>query len=145
MGDFTERGVCDDQHLVWDTSFTILGVKVDNRLEKLSENFDNIFQRVNGLIHKGKCYGLTIPGRELITKSVLLSLYTCIGSMLAMTDFQLGQIQNRLNQFVLENTDSIEGTDKNNWIKADLLYAPADKRGRNLINGRHYFKLSWLR
>ena len=54
--------------------------------------------------------------------------------MLDMTDSQLGKIQNQLNQFVLENTDSIEGTDKNNWIKADLLYAPADKGGRNLIS-----------
>ena len=52
IGDFIEQGVCNDQHLVWDSSFTILGVKVDNRLEKLSENFDIIFQRVNGLIHK---------------------------------------------------------------------------------------------
>ena len=68
--------------------------------------------------------------------------------MLDMTNPQLGKIQNQLNQFVLENTDSIEGNDKNNWIKADLLYAPADKGGRNLINVRHYFKglkLSWLR
>ena len=60
--------------------------------------------------------------------------------MLDMTDSQLGKIQNQLNQFVLENTDSSEGNDKNNWIKADLLYAPTDKRGRNLINVRHYFK-----
>ena len=52
IGDFTEQGVCDDQDLVWDSSFTILGVKVDNRMEKLSESFDIIFQRVNGLIHK---------------------------------------------------------------------------------------------
>ena len=125
---------------MWDSSFTILGVKIDNRLEKLSENFDTIYQRVNGLIHKWKCYGLTIPGREIITKSILLSQYTYIGSMLDMTDSQLGKIQNQLNQFVLENTYSIEGNDKNNWIKADLLYAPADKGGRNLINVRHYFK-----
>ena len=104
--------------------------------------------RVNGLIDKWKCYRLTIPGREIITKSILLSQYTYIGSMLDMTDSQLGKIQNQLNQFVLENTDSSEGNDKNNWIKADLLYAPADKGGRNLINVRHYFKglkLSWLR
>ena len=48
----------------------------------------------------------------------------------------------------MENTDSSDVNDKNNWIKADLLYAPADKGGRNLINVRHYFKglkLSWLR
>ena len=114
VGDFTEHGVCDEQHLVWDSSFTILGVKIDNRLEKLNENFDTIYQRVNGLIHKWKCYGLTIPGREIITKSILLSQYTYIGSMLDMTDSQLGKIQNQLNQFVLENTDSSEGNDKNN-------------------------------
>ena len=96
------------------SSFTILGVKIDNRLENLNENFDTIYQRVNGLIHKWKCYGLTIPGREIITKSILLSQYTYIGSMIDMTDSQLGKIQNQLNQFVLENTDSSEGNDKNN-------------------------------
>ena len=138
IGDFTEKGVCDDQHLVWDSSFTILGVSVDNRLEKLNENFDNIFQRVNGLINKWKCYGLTIPGRELITKSILLSQYTYLGSMLDMTDSQLEKIQNQLNHFVLENTDSSDVNEKsNNWIKADLLYAPADKAGQNLINVKH--------
>ena len=63
-------------------------------------------------------------------------------------DSQHGKIQSQLNQFVLENTDSTEGNNKNSWMKADLLYAPADKGGRNLINVRHYFKglkLSWLR
>ena len=58
IGDFTEKGVCDDQHLVWDNSFTILGVSVNNSLKKIQEKFDNIFQRVNGLINKWKCYGL---------------------------------------------------------------------------------------
>ena len=126
---------------MWDSSFSILGVTVDNRLKKLNENFENIFQRVNGLINKWKCYGLTIPGRELITKSILLSQYTYLGSMLDMTDSQLEKIQNQLNHFVLENTDSTDVNEKsNNWIKADLLYAPADKGGRNLINVRHYFK-----
>ena len=68
--------------------------------------------------------------------------------MLDMTDSQLSKIQTQLNQFVLENTDSIEGIDKKNWIKTDLLYAPADKGGRKLINVRNYFKgfqLPWLR
>ena len=89
-------------------------MSVENRLEKLNENFDNIFQRVNGLIHKWKCYGLTIPGRELITKSILLSQYTYIGSMLDMTDSQLNKIQNQLNHFVLENTDSSYVNEKSN-------------------------------
>ena len=101
------------------------------------------------MITKWKCYVLTIPDRELITKSLLLSQYTYLGSMLDMTDSQLEKIQNQLNHFVLENTDSSDVNEKsNNWIKADLLYAPADKGGRNLINVRHYFKglkLSWLR
>ena len=148
VGDFTVGRVCDDQHLVWDTSFTIIGVKVDNRLEKLSDNFDVIYQRVNGLIHKWKCYGLKIPGREVITKSILLSQYTYIGSMLDMTDFQLTKVQTQLNQFVLENTDSSGTGDKKNWIKSDLLYGKASQGGRNLINVRNYFKglkLSWLR
>ena len=32
IGDFTVGGVCDDQQLTWDTSFTMLGVKIDNHL-----------------------------------------------------------------------------------------------------------------
>ena len=67
--------------------------------------------------------------------------------MLVMTDSQLSKIQNQLNHFVLENADSVDVNDKNNRKKADLVYAPADKGGRNLINVRHYFKgfkLSWL-
>ena len=75
--------------------------------------------------------------------------HTYLGSMLDMTDSQLEKIQNQLNHFVLENTDSSDVNEKsNNWIKADLLYAPANKGRQNLINVRHYFKglkLSWLR
>ena len=33
IGDFKVGGVCDDQQLVWDTSFTILGVNIDNHLK----------------------------------------------------------------------------------------------------------------
>merc|ERR1712074_236594 len=36
VGDFTMGGVCDEEQLVWDTSFTILGIKIDNHLEKLT-------------------------------------------------------------------------------------------------------------
>merc|ERR1712030_245542 len=32
VGDFTMGGVCDEEQLVWDTSFTILGIKIDFHL-----------------------------------------------------------------------------------------------------------------
>merc|ERR1711888_401470 len=38
VGHFTVGGVCDEEQLVWDTSFTILGISIDNRLEKLTDN-----------------------------------------------------------------------------------------------------------
>ena len=148
VGDFTVGGVCDDQQLVWDTSFTILGVKIDNHLEQLNDNFAVIYRRVSVLINKWKCYGLTIPGREVITKSILLSQYTYVGSMLDMTESQLTKVQTQLNQFVLENSDSSGTGDKKNWMKEDLLYGKTKQGGRNLINVRNYFKglkLSWLR
>ena len=57
-------------------------------------------------------------------KSILLSQYTYLGAMLDMTDSQLEKIQNQLNYFVLENTDSTDVNEKsNNWIKAELMYA----------------------
>ena len=142
------EGVYDEEQLVWETFFTILGIKIDNGLEKLTDNFEEIFRRVGVLINKWKCYGLTIPGREILAKSILLSRYTYIGSVLDMTDSQLTKVQTQLNQFVLYNSESSATGDKINWMKEDLLYATKAQGGRNLINVRNYFKglkLSWLR
>ena len=75
----------------------ILGIKIDNHLEKHTYNFEEIFRRVSVLINKWKCYGWTIPGREIIAKSILLSQYTYIGSILDMTDSQLTKVQTQLN------------------------------------------------
>ena len=83
-------------------------------MEKLHDNFDNIYQRVNGLINKWKCYGFTIHGRELSTKSILLSQYTYLGSMLDLTDIQLEKIQKQLNYFFLDNADSPKDNEKSN-------------------------------
>ena len=79
-----------------------------NKFSYQNNAIDNIFQM------KWKCYGHTTPGRELFTKSILLSQYTYLGSMLDMTDSQLEKIQNQLNHFVLENTDSSDANEKSN-------------------------------
>merc|ERR1711947_3732 len=81
----------------------ILGINIDNHLENLTDNFEKIFRRVSVMINKWKCYGLTIPGREIIAKSILLSQYNYIGAVLDMTYSQLNKVQTQLNQFVLDN------------------------------------------
>ena len=119
--------------LKWEDRFTILGFEIDSKLEHLSNNYELVHAKVDKMISKWQCYKLTIMGRITITKSLLLSQYTYVGSVLDMTEFQTDLIQNKLNAFVLHNKRYIPNETLKQWVKPEVLYGTTSQ-GADLQN-----------
>ena len=140
--------LCPDLKLEWDNKFTILGFEIDSKLEKLEDNYNRIHKNVDNLISKWQCYRLTIMGRVTITKSLLLSQYTYIGSVLDMRKPLTDLIQKKLNTFVLHNQKYVENESKGPWLTPEVLYGPTSQGGLNMVKVDEFFhslKCSWIR
>ena len=74
--------MCQDLNLKWMDSFTVLGITIDNRLQELQNNFQRIFDKVAKKIGFWIRYGLTLKGRITVAKSLLLSQYTYVATIL---------------------------------------------------------------
>ena len=62
--DITDDNIlCPDLELTCETEFCILGFQIDNKLNKLSLNFDKCNEKVKALIIKWRAYILSIHGR----------------------------------------------------------------------------------
>ena len=86
MGNFAKGTMCKDLNLKWVDSFTILGINIDNRLKHLQDNFHRIFEKVDKKIGFWIRYGLTFQGRITVAKSLLLSQYTYVATILDSYD-----------------------------------------------------------
>ena len=95
--------LCKDLDLKWQDNFTILGFDIDSKLLKLDSNFDNAQKKFNGIISNWQGYQLFLDGRITITKSLLLSHYTYIASVLEMPVKMFEKIQSNLNAFIFTN------------------------------------------
>ena len=107
----------------------------------------NINTKVKNLIRKWKAYYLTIHGRLTIVKSILIAQYIYIGSVMdILNEKEMENIQNMLNHFVEHNELNI--SPKKRWIPNDLLYAPRNEGGFNMINVKDFFcalRNNWIR
>ena len=86
MGDFAKENMCQDLKLKWMDSFTVLGITIDNRLKELQNNFQQIYDKVEKKIGFWIRYGLTFKGRITVAKSLLLSHYTYVATILDSND-----------------------------------------------------------
>ena len=95
--------LCNDLDLKRQDNFTILGFDIDSKLLNLDSNFDKAHKKVNGILSKWQGYQLSLDGRITITKSLLLSQYTYIASVLDMPVKMFEKIQSNLNAFIFKN------------------------------------------
>ena len=103
---------------------------MDQKLANINSNFDLVHENVEKLISKWQCYKLTVQGRITITKSLLLSQYTYVGTVLDMNKCQTDLIQNKLNAFVLHNQKYDSSVQqKRNWLKPEYLYGAVSQGG----------------
>ena len=87
-------------------------------------------------------------GRITITKSLLLSQYTYIGSVQDMKKPLTDLIQKKLNTFVLQNQKYAENESKGPWLTPEVLYGPISQGELNMVKVDafyHLLKCSWIR
>ena len=96
--------MCQDLNLKWMDSFTVLGITIDNRLKELQQNFHRIYEKVDKKIGYWIRYGLTFKGRITVAKSLLLSQYTYVATILDSNEKQMtDKIQAQIDLFVYQN------------------------------------------
>ena len=140
--------LCKDLDLKWQDNFTILGFDIDSKLLKLDSNFDKAHKKVNGIISKWQGYQLSLDGRITITKSLLLSQYTYIASVLEMPVKMFEKIQSNLNAFIFTNKVNKVENKFQPWVSKDDIYRGKSEGGFGMIRVNHFFqalKCSWIK
>ena len=106
------------------TSFTLLGMAIDNKLENLLVNFDNVTKKMEKVKLFWDRLHLTLPGRIAVAKTFLLSLINHIGCFLTPSPQQVAKMQTLIDCFCLGKLS----------IAKDKLYMPPSEGGVGLIN-----------
>ena len=106
--------ICEDLNLVWTSTFTLLVVTFNSRIENMTANYEEKFNKVDDLIIKWKKRMLTLPGRVMIAKCILLSQYIYLFQTIEMKYTMLEKIQVQLNDF-------IRGDTTRKWISREFI------------------------
>ena len=104
--------------------FTLLGMDIDNKLEKIQGNFDKVILKMLTISLFWSRLNLTLPGRIVIAKTFLVSQFNHIGCILSPSELQLDRMQSIIDKFCLGQTP----------FAKEKLYLPAKKGGLGLIN-----------
>ena len=137
VGDFSIPDYCHDLKLKWESSFKVLGIVIDNRLEKLQDNMDRIFDKVESKILAWPFYGLTIT----VAKSLLLSQYTYCATILDSSNKRfIEKVEYQINNFILygRGSSAIKKA-PGKYMENDVFYGPKGDGGYENINIDHFF------
>ncbi len=116
----------------------ILGFDIDNRAERLGENFDKCISKMRQIVGNWSRFRLTLPGRIAIAKSLLLSQITFPGTVLDPDPGQMNDMNTVIENFVTHNL----------VIAKERIYAPVAKGGLGLIRIDTFLaaqKCAWIR
>ena len=76
-------------------------VEIDNKLKNLSKNFDRIYNDTRSIISRWTGYDLSFHGKITVCKTLLISQYTYVGSILdCITSDQMKLIQKQMDCFI---------------------------------------------
>ena len=150
VGNFAKGTMCKDLNLKWMDSFTVLGITIDNRLKNLQENFHRIYDKVDKKIGFWIRYGLTFKGRITVAKSLLLSQYTYVATILDSNDKKItDKIQAQIDLFVYNNkVGTKENPNFQKWVPEDIYQGGKPIGGFKMIKISEFFqslRLSWIR
>jgi hypothetical protein len=82
-------------------SIHILGMEIDNKLERLDSNFDKTIASLKKCIDYWERYYLTLPGRINVIKSLLFPLVLYLGCFLMPSTAKTKQMQDLLDNFAI--------------------------------------------
>ena len=74
--------ICPDLDVKWVDNFKLLGFKIDNKLQQLNINFDKALAKAQNIISNWKARKLPINGRIIISKSLVVSQFNYVASIL---------------------------------------------------------------
>ena len=124
--------LCPDLGLNWTSSFKLLGLEIDSKLEKLQVNMEKKIIKVKSLITLWEKRNLTTTGRVAIAKSILLSQLVYPMQVLDLTQENLDEIENILY-------DYIKGKTKRNWLSKEQIRTPKNKGGLGFFDISKFF------
>ena len=134
--------LCMDLGLKWVKTFKLLGLKFDNKLEKMYDlNYEEGIKNIKKVINSWRYRHLTVYGKITIIKSLALSKLTHLSIVLP----QLGQ--EALNELEHAFLDFIWNS-KGDKVDRKTLFIPEKFGGLNMISVSDFWKslkLSWLR
>ena len=95
-------------------------------------------------------YGLTFQGRITVAKSLLLSQYTYVATILDSNDKKItDKIQSQINLFVYSNKVSVKDNPNcKKWVPEDICHSGKPIGGFRMIKIADFFqslRLSWIR
>ena len=143
----TNDRLCPELNLEWSNKFTLLGFSLDSTLSTLDDNFNKCMIRAKKLIVKWRKYNLSIMGRITVAKSMLLSQFTYVVSVLDITKAQINQIQLLIDTFIMHNSHIGPGPSKKAWIKSAILHGPKHLGGLGGVKVEefiHGLNISWI-
>jgi exonuclease III len=81
----------------------LLGMQIDNRLEKLNDNFKKVIDKVVSLISFWERFKLSFPGRIAIAKTFLVSQINYLGCIILPSNDDIDKLQRLINNFIRKN------------------------------------------
>ncbi len=99
-------------------SVSILGMKIDRKLEYLDMNWDNAISKMRKLSGYWTTFGLSITGRIMVCKTYILAQSVYLMSLLPLADRIADEINNLLVEFISGTDRPIER--RRQFLKAEL-------------------------
>jgi hypothetical protein len=121
------------------TSFRLLGITIDNKLKKLSNNFVERHNRIKQKIVIWRQLNLSTLGNLIISKKFLISQLGYFLSVLEFSKAKTKEIQEDIDKFVFKGRP---------WISTDKRYLTAEEGGLGMINIENYgeaLRCSWFK
>ena len=136
-----EDQLCKEFNLKWQSSFTLLGIVIDSRLEKLQDNLETKLLKVSSLAAKWRMRKLTLRGRVAIAKCTLISQLVYPLTILdCLQSNCISKLQDLVNSFIRNSSRP--------WISSKMMMSHARKGGVGLFNIEQFvkaIKTSWIR
>jgi len=105
-------------------SLKILGTVISADGGDLSDNYENIYNKISNIIGIWRRFNLSLPGRIAISKTFLIAQVNYLGAVATPTAVQADRIQRLINEFVLGGTP----------VAKDRLYVSTKNGGLGLLN-----------
>ena len=103
---------CDDLNLTWKQSFKLLGIDFDSQLENIFDNYATALEKVKQVINNWRYRYLTVYGRAVVAKTLLLPKFAHIHLVLPnLPKSILKEIESTVYNFIWKGTDKVCRTD----------------------------------